>query len=92
MGFPGLQCRRSGVRDRHLPLRFLAEGRFFPAAFDVFFAAFLGDFLAAFAADFWVDDDRLPLKMFSQLSEYRLVAPRRTTLMANKCSYNSETE
>lgn len=51
-------------------------------------AVFLGDFLAGLEADFLpalavfvLDDERPPLKILSQLSEYCLVAPTRTTLM-----------
>jgi hypothetical protein len=68
-------------RRNYLPLRFLLAGRFLIAALRDGFAAFLGDFLAGLAADFFEDVGRLPPKMFSQLSEYCLVAPMRTTLM-----------
>ena len=62
--------------------------RYFRRAFFAAFFAFLGDFffaeaLAGFAADFLDVDERPPLKMFSQLSEYCLLAPTRTTLMPN---------
>jgi hypothetical protein len=67
----------------YLLLRFPPAASFLPAAFFATFAVFLGDFFALFLPAFLVDDELLPPeKILSQLSEYCLVAPTRTTLMA----------
>ena len=73
----------SGERCYFRLLLFFAAGFFFfPADLALAFAAFLGDFFTALPAAFFFDDELLPLeKMFSQFSEYCLVAPMRTTLI-----------
>jgi hypothetical protein len=72
-----------GVLWRYFRFAFLPDAFFFPPDFAAALATFLGDFLLGldFATDFLPDDDRPLLKMFSQLSEYCLFAPTRTTLM-----------
>jgi hypothetical protein len=82
---------RTKSRLYYLRLLFLTAGRFLPADLLAALAAFLGDFLAGLALDFLpalavlvLDDERPPLKILSQLSEYCFVAPTRTTLMREK--------
>jgi hypothetical protein len=73
--------------DRYFRFALAVAGRFLPAGFFAVLADFLGDLRVGLSVDCLVEDDRLlPEKMFSQLSEYFLVAPRRTTLMVELCS------
>lgn len=72
---------------------------FLGAAFfvEAFLAAFLGDFFAVLVADFF--DDFLvaaellpPLKILSQLSEYFLLVPTRTTLIVDDAPHETYVE
>lgn len=70
----------------YLRLPFLPAGPFFAAFFAAGLAAFLGDFFAGFESAFFEVLALPPLKILSQLSEYFLLVPTRTTLMAKRCS------